>query len=224
MNLQTRLWGPILIVLLLSGSTALADTFSFSLNNTNISGITGPFASATVNRTSSTDATITFFSLTNSGNIFLMGGVGAVAVNVNASSWTLGAITGSNSGTGFTPGPFSNGGSGNQDGFGLFNQRISSFDGFTHSSDTISFGLTNTSGTWSSAAGVLAANSGGSFAAAHIFVTTSPANAANGASVTGFAANGPTTTTPEPSSLLLLGGGMASLLGLRRKRVREIGL
>jgi hypothetical protein len=57
-------------------------------------------------------------------------------------SWTLGAITGSNAGTGFMPGPWSDGGSGNEDGFGVFNQTINSCDGFTHSSDTISFSLT----------------------------------------------------------------------------------
>src|SRR5215469_8194215 len=134
-----------------------ADTFSFDLNqgNSSISGFTGPYATVMINLTSSTTATITFTSLTNSGNIYLMGDGGSVAVNVNASSWTLGTITGSNAGTGFTPGPYSDGGAGNEDGFGSFNQTIDTFDGYTHSSDTVSFMLTNTSGTWSSAANVL---------------------------------------------------------------------
>src|ERR1700752_1844357 len=65
---------------------------------------------------------------------------------------------------------------------------LNSFDGFTHSSDTISFDVTDTSGTWASASNVLTANSDGFDAAAHIFVTPSPANAANGAIATGFAA------------------------------------
>ena len=68
--------------------------------------------------------------------------------------------------------------------------KITSFDGFTHSSNTISFTLTNTSGTWASAADVLIANAGGFAVGAHIFVTSSPANAANGALATGFAATG----------------------------------
>ena len=144
-----------------------------------------PYVSVTVNRTNSTHATTTFTSLTAAGNIYLMGDGSSVAVNVNATSWTVNNITGSNSGTGFTPGPYSNGGSGNVDGFGVFNQTINSFDGFTHSSSTIGFTLTNTSGTWANVAAVLAANSGGSLAAAHIFVTVSPANAANGAIATG---------------------------------------
>jgi len=115
--------------------------------NSAISGFTGPYGSVSVDLTSSTTATITFTSLTNAGNIYLFGDDGSVDININATSWTLGTITGSNAGTGFTPGPYSDGGSGNVDGFGVFNQTINSFDGFTHSSDTISFDVTDTSGT-----------------------------------------------------------------------------
>jgi len=169
-----------------------------------------------VNRTSTTTATITFTSLTNSGNIYLLGGAGSVAVNVNAASFTLGPITGSNAGTGFTPGDWSDGGSGNEDGFGSFNQTIDSFDGYTHSSNSISFSLTDTSGTWASAMAVLLANSGGSLAAAHIFVTTDPANASNGALATGYAANG---TVPDGGSTVLLLGAALSTIGLVRRKL-----
>src|SRR5262249_39532155 len=139
--------------LLLMGSQAKADVISFDLTSGNsaISGFTGPYAHVDVNRTTPTMATITFTSLTNSGNIYLLGDGGSVGVNVNATSFTLGAISGSNAGTGFTPGPYSDGGSGNQDGFGVFNQTINSFDGFTHSSDLISFNITDTSRTWATA-------------------------------------------------------------------------
>ena len=200
---------------------AKADTFSFNLGvgNPAISGYPGPYVSVTVNRTNSTHATITFTSLTAAGNIYLMGDGSSVAVNVNATSWILSNITGSNSGTGFTPGPYSNGGSGNVDGFGVFNQKINSFDGFGHSSSTISLALTNTSGTWANAAAVLAANSGGSLAAAHIFVTVSPANAANGALATGFAGNGTTTDVPDSGSTVLLLGVALSAIGLVRRKL-----
>ena len=113
-----------------------------------VTSMSRPYVSVTVNRTNSTHATITFTSLTAAGNIYLMGDGSSVAVNGNATSWTLSDVTGSNSGTGFTPGPYSNGGSGNVDGFGVFNQKINSFDGFGHSSSTIGLALTNTSGTW----------------------------------------------------------------------------
>src|SRR6266478_4478170 len=48
-----------------------------------------------------------FNSLTKNGNIYLLGDGGSVGVNVNAASWALSAINGSNAGTGFTPGPYS---------------------------------------------------------------------------------------------------------------------
>ena len=72
----------------------------------------------------------------------------------------------------------------------------------------VSFTLNNLLGTWSGAGDVLVANADGFDAVAHIFVTSSPANADNGASVTGFAGEtGGTVTTPG-------GGATAALLGL----------
>ncbi len=198
---------------------AKADSISFNLSvgNSAISGHTGSYASVTVNRMSVTTATITFTSLTNSGNIYLMGDGSSVAVNVNASSWTLGNIAGSNAGTGFSPGPYSNSGSGQVDGFGVLNQRITSFGGFTHSSGTITFSLTNTSGKWASANQVLIANASGVFAAAHIFVTSYPANAKNSALATGFAANGGAVNTPDGGTTVMLLGVALGALGMVRR-------
>jgi hypothetical protein len=198
---------------------AKADTFSFNISagNPAISGYAGPYASVTVNRTDSTHATITFTSLTAAGNIYLMGDGSSVAVNVNATSFTLGTITGTNSGTGFTPGPWTNGGSGNVDGWGVLNQTINSFDGFTHTSNVISFSLTNGSGTWGTAAQVLIANANGVFAAAHIYVTKSPANAKNGALATGYAANGGGTQVPDGGTTVMLLGAALGALGMARR-------
>ncbi len=207
----------LIVGLMLMPILASADIITFNLGTGNaaISGYPGPYASVEVDLTSGTTATITFTGLTNSGNQYLLGTNGAVAVNVNATSWTLGTITGSNAGTGFTPGTWSNGGAAQEDGFGTFNQTIDSFDGFTHSSDTISFLLTNTGGTWAGASSVLTGNEGGSTAAAHIFVTSSPADASNGALATGYAANGG--SVPEPSTFILLGSGLLGLLFFRKK-------
>lgn len=199
---------------------AKADLFSFDLGigNSAISGFPGPYANVEVNRTSNSTATITFTSLTNSGNIYLLGDGGTAGVNVSG-SFTLGAISGSNSGTGFTPGPYSDGGAGNLDGFGVFNLTINSFDGFTHSSDTVSFDLTG--GNWASAAAVLTANNNGFIAAAHIFVTSSPANADNGAVATGFAGNGGGTVPDGGATACLLGLGLAGLAGIRARFGRK---
>jgi hypothetical protein len=205
-------------------NAAWADTFSFTLGTPNsaISGYTGPYEQVTVTTSgaNATTATITFTSLTSGGNIYLMGDGSSVAVNVNATSFTLGTVTGSNSGTGFTATTFTNAGSGNVNGFGSFNLNINSFDGFSNSSSTISFTLTDNSGTWASAADVLAANANGSLAAAHVFVTSSPANVNNGALATGFASNG--IETPLPGALALFGsvlfGGLGAATWRRRRR------
>ena len=212
-------------VLLLAAAPANAalDTASFDLTagNAAIAGFAGPYAHVTIERNSLTDATITFTSLVNGGNIYLLGGsgqgTGAVAVNVNAGLWTVGSITGSINGTGFTPGPFSNGASGHMDGFGSFNQTILSDDGFSHSADRISFSIVNSSGTWASASDVLIANAGGNLAAAHIWVTADPANAANGALATGFAAV-PEPTTVIAGALLLLPFAASAVRIVRKNR------
>jgi protein with PEP-CTERM/exosortase system signal len=199
---------------------AKADFISFlNVGNPAISGFTGPYGTVDIVLVNSTTATATFTSLTNSGNIYLFGDGGSVALNVNADTFTVSGITGSNSGTGFTPGPYSQGAAGNEDGFGSFNLTINSFDGFTHSSDTISFTVTNTSGTWASDADVIVFNSDGFDAAAHIFVTSFPADAANGALATGFAAEGEGNhVVPDGgATAALLGLGLAGLAGLRAK-------
>jgi hypothetical protein len=200
-----------LLALVAAAPSAKADSIPYQLSvpNPPISLFVGPYADVLVDRTNSTTALITFTSLSNGSNTFLFADGGSAAVNVNAASWLVGAISGSNAGTGFSPGPFSDAGSGNQDGFGSFNQKIDTFDGYTHSTNILSFILTNTSGTWASAADVLTPNGSGNVASAHIFVADCAdaglCDAGTGALATGFA------TVPEPGTGLLLGMGLTAL-------------
>ena len=215
-----RLAFTLCVVCLLVAIPAIADTVTYTVNvpNTALSAYTGPYASVTVDLTSSTTATITFDSLVNGGNIYLLGGNSAVGVNVNATSWTIGSFTGTNTVPGFSPGALSSGGSKNVSSFGVFNQTVDEKGGFTTSSTEITFILTNTSGTWANAASVLAANADGNAIEIHAFVCVEPCDVANGAANTGFASTG-NTPVPEPASLLLFGSGLVGVAGLvRRKR------
>ncbi len=215
-----------LAVLALAGMPAQADLISFNLTTAN-TGVfppyAGPYATVSINQTDATHATITFASLSSGSSVYNFGGSGAVAVNVNATTWTIGSFTATNSGiNGFDPGPLSSGGAANENGFGSFNQTVDSFDGYTHSSTNISFVLTNTSGTWANAAAVLTPNNvtNNAVAAAHVFVCTDVISGAGigcdqnaGALTTGYAAgsggSSPPTDIPEPNSasiaLLALG-------------------
>jgi hypothetical protein len=196
---------------------AKADVCNFCLTvgNTGINGFSGPYATVQINLINSTTATITFTSSVVNGNIYLFGDGGSVAANVNAASFSVSNIVGTNGGIGFSPGPFSTS-SGNEDGFGSFNLKIDSFDGFTHSSDSITFTLTNLSGTWADCHDVLTANNAGFILGAHIFVTLAPANAANGAVATGFAVNGPCAIPDGGATVMLLGAALGAL-GMARR-------
>jgi hypothetical protein len=191
---------------------AAADSiYEFDLSFTNLSGVTGPFVHVTINLTDSQHATITFASLTNGGNTY---NIGTVAVNVNASDWSV---------SGISPGSFSDCGSGGGcgtgfDGFGTFNQELTNTDGWADSVTSMQFTLTNDSGTWASASDVLTT---GSSAAAHIFPSSF------GGYCTGFASNvegsspgsTPCTPIPEPATLTLFGTGLLVVAGKVRRRI-----
>ena len=227
------------LVGMLAAQPARAD-YIFTLDYTNLSGVpAGPYIQVDVNQTSSTAATITFTSLTSGGDIFLMGddGHGAAAVNVNG-AFSVSNIAGATL-SGFNS-PILSQSSGRMDGFGNFNLAIDDFGGFGHSTNKISFDLTEGSGgpTWTTTttgSTVLAANSGGEIAASHMFVTPNPPVFSNGALCTGFAGgtvagasdgstacNASTLPAPEPSSLASMGFGLAALglfLGWRRRKI-----
>jgi hypothetical protein len=216
------------VLLALGARPAKADMVFYELLSSNLgSGFTGPFMEVEVNLTDSTHATITFTSLTNGGFTYLMHTNGAAAVNVNATSWTVSNIMASNTlPGGFTaPTPSDGGGPHNEDGFGSFNQIISLFDGFMTSASTISFVLTDTGGTWSSATNVTqSANPfaaqigayGGNFGVG--FVNTGFAGMASPPSPTPPPFGG---ATPAPPSVILLATGVLGMfVRLRRRGLR----
>lgn len=220
------------LVLALGASSVLADTTTYTLGrpNSGISSYPGPYASVTVDRTTTTTADITFQGLTATGYIYLMGDGGTVGVNVNATSFSVSALIGTNSlsSRGFTgPSSIGAGGAGNEDGFGSFNYTVDSFDGFTNTSDKVTFTVANSSGTWAAATDVLKVNASGYVAAAHIFVcydlsnTTHPCSSTDSLSnpSTGYAADN--TSVPEPRSITLLAalGGLMAIVWASRKRL-----
>src|SRR5215469_11051680 len=92
----------LMLLLTIGAPRASADSvFDLTSGNSALTGFAGPYAVVDVHLDSSTVATITFTSLTNAGDIYLLGDGGKVGVNVNATSFVLGFITGSNAGTGF---------------------------------------------------------------------------------------------------------------------------
>jgi len=181
--------------------------YTLGIGNSGISGTPGPYGTVDVNLTSSTTAVITFTA--SSGFLFTDGG--SAAVNVNAGHWTIGSFSTIPNGI-----PLTDGGAGNEDGWGSFNQTVNNPNSSpADRASTITFTLTDTSGTWADAAAVLTGNASGYFAAAHIYI-----NSGSGSGNTGFAADGTPSTPSVPdggATIALLGFGLVGIDLLRRR-------
>jgi len=209
--------GGLVLLLTLGATPASADsiTFDLSVPNSGIAGYTGPYLAVTVNLTDSQNATITFTSDISGGHLYEMTDGSSAAVQVNALTWTVGTVTGNNGGGYTVENPP---GTSQLDGFGRFNTVIDAPNsGPTSRSTTISFTVTNTGGTWSTASDVLGVNGSGYMAAAHVGVCAGTTPCSSFAT-TGFAANGAPSTVPEPASIALFGSGLVALAGMIRKR------
>ena len=212
-----------LFLLTMGVTVASADTLlTLGLGNSAISGFPGPYATVNISLTNSTTARITF-TTDNVGqyDYFLVDG-GSAGVNVNATSWTIGLFSAiAPSFSGGSAATLSNGGAGNEDGWGSFNQTVNNADSYPDALTQLAFTLTNTSGTWANSASVLTPNASGYAAAAHIAVCDTVANptcatSPVGAAATGFAVSG--SSVPDGGmTLMLLGGALVGLETLRRK-------
>jgi VPDSG-CTERM motif len=186
---------------------AKADSVTYTLGTGNDPALgSGPFGTVQVSLDSTGFiATVTFTAA--SGYLFVDGG--AVAVNVNG-PYTVSAYTV----TPVTANPVTSDGSGQEDGFGTFNQ-VGSQANSSKGASTVTFTLTNTSGTpWAGAGQVLTANNDGWLVAAHIQIATGPSQG-----VTGFAA-GPTQVPDGGTTVMLLGAALGGL-GLMRRFVKR---
>jgi VPDSG-CTERM motif len=196
---------PLLIAVACLGfQQAKADTVNYSLGTANDPALGGgPFGNVLVNLTAPNTATITFTAAV--GYLFVNGG--AVAVNVNATSWTVSAFTVNPGATAVT-----DSGARNEDGFGSFNQ-TGSQQNANNGASLVTFTLTN-SGTWASAANVLAFNENNWLVAAHIFLVGS-----NG--ITGFAAGPAGGTIPDGGTTVMLLGAALGALGMARRFIKS---
>lgn len=209
--------------LMLIAASASAQVYTIDVGNSALSPYLPPYATATVNLVDSTHANVTFQSLSHDGYVFLMGSAQGIDVNVNATSFAVSNLTWANVYSGFLdPGAGTyTVGSGNVSTFGLFNTVIDFFDGFKNTASMFSFSLTNTSGTWASAASVLTPNASGNSAAIHGFICADPTCTKQaGAVATGFASDGVTPPIPEAETyaMLLLGLMFLGFTTLRGRR------
>jgi hypothetical protein len=196
---------------------AQADVFVSQLNSPNdaLAPYGTDFGTVTVNLLSSTTAQITF----DAASGFLIGGAQAFDLNTNGTVTESGFVFSSASSSCAVGGCFQ--GAGNVNGHGVFNAVNDMFDGFGSASDTVTYQIALTSGTWASAADVLTANASGFDAAAHIFVCDNSGCIAGTALATGFVGEGPgdpPITAPEPGTLTLIGSALLGFGLLRRRK------
>jgi len=218
----------------LTPNPAAADTtYTISNGNSDISGLPSPYGTLNVHL-DATQTMATFLLTMGSGSsggttYFYQAGDGAtIGLNLKLTAGESVAFPSSGSfsftqlplsGGNGTP-TFSNGGTGNVDGWGSFNFQVNSSDGAHSASRTLMFTLTLTGGTWADDANVLTSN-GVNPAVVHVMsYTQNPDGTYTDHNVTGFAVpGGGSQVVPEPSSIIL---GLCGLVGLGLTQIRRL--
>ena len=178
---------------------AKADYHS-TLNLFNVSGYSGPFGEVSIVLNANGTASVTFTA--DAGYEFVDSQIADLNVNGN--------VTVTNLSSDFTA--TANQSPGQQvDGWGRFNLTIDAHDasiGYT----SITFTLTNNSGTWASANDVLTLNAAGYQEAAHVRVV--------GTTLTGFATEGAGGVPDGGTTVMLLGMALGAL-GMARRYLKS---
>jgi hypothetical protein len=180
-------------------------TLTLNDPNSALSGYPGPYGTVDIALVNSTQATLTFTAGSAGGYTYKFGDGFSVDFNINATVY------------GYTPSPVLTAtNSNNVSSFGVFNSTFSNPDPSASGAvSSVTFSLTNFSGTWATASDVLTANDKGYLVAAHVFVF----NAAGGNPLTGFAGNGGGgSSVPDAGTTTgLLGVGLLAVALLRRR-------
>jgi hypothetical protein len=198
-----------------------AAVYTLGLGNPSISGFLPPYGKVDVTGTDGGGNTavieLTAFDSTDGLWHYLFGDGGILGLELSPNGTVTASGLNANK-VGFpgsTPGVITEEGSGNLDGWGVFNYTLKAHDGFNDAVTYMKFTLTGTAGLWTTDTAVLTNNIQGHVAAAHVFIAERHDGLLTDwtdtqATITGFATVG--NPIPEPASVIAW--SVLALIGL----------